>query len=481
MSAARSVHLEPTHRAASRTAGAGLRMFRTEFRRSLCLWLFPFMVAALAWTVHDGLPAGIWLWTETVWSVQYSLILFGPLVGGIAVWAAGRERRRGMGDLLLTTPRPAVARDLAVWAATAAWCCLAYATVAVAFLLLTSLNATWGSPEFGPVLVGLIAIVAHSALGYAIGSYLPSRFVAPLFAISMYWIQGITLLGLGSRFRNLSPLGSDIASTVFYDETPDVFAPQTLWLLGLAGVALVAVALKRERSMRYWAVLAVAAAVAVIGAVVLARVPTETVDARGTPVPYEPVCERGAIEVCVHPAYETALLKTNRVVNDIAEPLVGIPGAPTYAEQRGDAYPSRLRADGTLLFDIRGAFTRSNVNDGFTFEEYMEAELPFALVADPSGYIEEDFEAYNSGESCSKPGGHTGEAQHVVADWLRWQTGIYSSMESETFMDSSRLVCPESEAAVKRFDALAPAERRAWLEKNYADLRAGKLTLKDLP
>ena len=467
-------------RPASGEVRAGFGLLRIEFRRSFCLWLFPFMVAALAWVVYEELPAGVWLWTETVWSLQSSLILFGPLVGGLAVWVAGRESRRETGDLLSTTARPGVLRDLALWAATAAWCALAYGVVTAAFLLLTLKDATWGSPEPGPVLIGLLAVLAHTALGYAAGSYLPGRFTAPLFAISMYWIQGITVFGPFPSLRYLSPLGGDAAATVFYDESQGVFAPQSVWLLGLAVAALVAVALRRRRSTGSWVALALAVTASIAGAVAVLGAPVETVDARDAPVPYRPVCEEGEIPVCVHPAYEVALPQTARVVRDLAGPLVGLPGAATRAEQR-DAYPSRLRSDGTLVFDIRGAFLRSNVNNGFGFRDYMESEIAFALVADPSGYIEEDFEAYNNDDACSKPGGPPGEAQRVVANWLRLQTGIYSSIKSETFRESSRIICPKSEAAVKRFDALEATERRAWLRTHYADLRAGRLTLRDLP
>ncbi len=37
------------------------------------------------------------------------------------------------------------------------------------------------------------------------------------------------------------------------------------------------------------------------------------------------------------------------------------------------------------------------------------------------------------------------------------------------------------DAAVARFAALDPVAQRAWLEANWADLRAGSLTLDDLP
>lgn len=471
----------PGRSPASGEVRALLGLLRIEFRRSFCLWLFPFMVATLAWLVYEELPAGVWLWTETVWSLQGSLILFGPLVGGLAVWVAGRERRRDTGDLLSTTTRPGILRDLAVWAATAVWCVLAYGVVAAVFLLLTLRNASWGSPEPGPLLISLLAVVAHTALGYAAGSYLPGRSVAPLFAISMYWIQGLAVFGPVSALRYLSPLGGDVASTVFYDESPDIFAPQAVWLIGLAATALAAVALKRRSSTGSLTAVVVAAAVAVVGAVAVLTIPVEPLDARGTPVPYEPACEEGEITVCVHPAYEVALPETVRVVRDLAGPLVGLPDAPTRAEQHGDAYPSRLRPDGKLLFDIRGAFNRSNLKGGVSFRDYMESDIAFALVADPSGYIEEDFDTYD-GDRCSKPGGPSGEAQRVVAGWLVFRTGGYDSTNSMAFSETmSGRLCPRSGASIRRLDALGRAERQAWLKDNYANLRAGKLTLEDLP
>lgn len=457
-------------------------LLRIEFRRSFCLWLSPFMVAALAWTAYGPLPAGIWLWTETVWSLQSSLLLFGPLVGGLAVWVAGRERRRQTEDLLSTTPHPTWGRDVAVWAATAAWCCLAYAAVVAGLFTATWMNADWGSPETGPVLAGLLAVAAHAAVGYAAGSFVPSRLTAPLFAVAMYGFQGLLVFGSVPAFRQLSPLGGDVAETVFYDESPEVFLRQSLWLIALAATALALVALRRRRSTGSWAALAMTATVAVVAASTLTSVPVQTVDARGEPVPYEPVCKEGRITVCLHPAYETALPETARVLEELAAPLLGSPGAPERAEQSGNAYPSRLSSGGTFLFDIRGAFNRSNVDSGFVFEDYMRPDLATALVAGPSGYVEQDTRAYENGDPCRGNGEPPGEAQRAVAGWLVFQTGGYGSTDSAAFWEATNGgLCPQSAVAVERFDALAPSERRAWLRENYPELRAGKLALDDLP
>jgi len=386
-----------------------------------------------------------------------------------------------VGDLLSTTSRPAVTRDFALWAATAAWCVLAYVVAAACFFLLTRANTDWGSPEWGSVAVGPVAIVAHSALGFAAGRHLPSRFTAPLFAIAMYWVQGLALFGLASWTGYLSPLGSEIASTVFYDESPDtVVLPQIIWFLGLAAVALSSVAVGRQRTTASWITLAVAAVVAVVPAVVLTRTPVEAVNARGTPVPYEPACEEGEILVCVHPAYEMALPGTMEVVDDLVAPLVDVPGAPSRAEQRPE--DPRIRPDGTLVYSLYGAFHLLNANTGYGFRDYMEQDLAHALVAGPSGRIPWEAGAYGAGGSCRKPEGPRGEAQRVVAGWLIFRTGNYDSTHSMAFMEATNgELCPASEDAIERFDALEAAEWQAWLRKNYAALRAGELTLEDLP
>ena len=41
--------------------------------------------------------------------------------------------------------------------------------------------------------------------------------------------------------------------------------------------------------------------------------------------------------------------------------------------------------------------------------------------------------------------------------------------------------CPNIGKLTERFAKLDPAKRKFWLEKNFAGLRAGKITLKDLP
>jgi len=88
------------------------------------------------------------------------------------------------------------------------------------------------------------------------------------------------------------------------------------------------------------------------------------------------------------------------------------------------------------------------------------------------------------------------DAQRVVADWLLIQAGVplrdHVSLDERVSLDLEwalrvRLAVPGwssslvEREALKRFAALDAAVRRAWLENNYVALRAGKLTLEDLP
>lgn len=461
---------------------SGSRMFRIEVRRSVCVWLFPLLVAVLGWAVYDGLPAGIWLWPDTVVSLQASVVLYGPLVGGLAAWIPGREYRRGVENLLLTTSRPGTSRDLALWAATAMWCCLAYAAVVATFFLFTHLNATWGSPEIWPVLSTLIAILPHTALGYAAGRWFPGRYTAPLFAVAIYWLQIGMFLDWDSPLRNLLSLPDDsVPGGVFYQKPTDIYMPQAFWFLGLTALALAVVGLSRQRNPKSWAVLGLSVAVAVAGAVVLLRMPPQALAyEREAPVPYEPVCDEGVVPVCVHPAYENALPETVALVDDLVGPLVGLSGAPERAVQRGDASQARLLQNGTLAFDLYGGFGRWNVNNGTSFRGYMQADIARSLVSDSSGYAGE-YEFYGD-DPCAKSDESAYQARLAVMGWLLWQTERYDSMESEAFTDAMNdFLCPQTKDAIERFDALESGERREWFEDNYADLRTGNLALRELP
>lgn len=437
-------------------------VLRTEVRRSPGLWMFPVVVAAFALLTREALsPVVVWIFPNTLTALRPNLLWLVPLAGGLAAWVATRERRRGTEELLSTTPRPAPFRDLASWAAIAGWCCLAYASACVVFLVLTYLNATWGAPDPGPIVVGLVQVAAFSALGYAAARWLPSRFTPPLLAIALYAV--LALLAGADRFGigSLSPAAGPSLS-VWHREVPDPTGPQALVLSGLLGVGLAATALSRVRSFRSLAALVAATLAAVLGTgLLLGASPPTAVQEREAAIPYSPVCEKGEgeIPVCVHPAYEVLLPQTADVVNRVAKPLVGIPGGPVRAEQVSRD-PEELRPDGTLAFTLLDFGGVSVRYWGYEVARALTRENPVAP-------------AWRADDTCRKSG-DSSATQDVIAAWL--------IRNADGDVDHGYFgLCRRERAALARFAALTPNERRAWLAENYAELRAGKITPGDLP
>ena len=174
------------------------RLIRIEACRSVGVWLFPPLLA-LAWFYLRGDQFHLltMLWVEASVAVRGMVYFAGPALAGVAAWMAGRERRRDVEELLATTPRPAWSRQLATWTGTVLWGMLAYALVALAVGVLTARQAVWGGPILWPVVVGLLALPAHAALGFALGRFVPSRFTAPLVAAVFYFARAF--VGFGAR------------------------------------------------------------------------------------------------------------------------------------------------------------------------------------------------------------------------------------------------------------------------------------------
>ncbi len=338
-------------------------LLRIEFRRSVGLLAFPLFLA-VAWFLGRGfLPTGLLVWLDTSSAIRSSVLPLIPLVGGLSAWTAIRNRRRGMGEMLATTPLSPVSRNLGTWAGTALWGVAAYALYACVLLALTLPNATWGAPSTGLLLVGLLALVTGSTLGYAAGYYFPSLFVPPIVAVLLFAAQIMPLNLVG--YEMLSSVPNSLVHTDVFQKVPHATLAQSLWFGGLWCAALAAIALKtRRRSPRYWSLLVGSVASAAVGAVMLVEPtpPGYEVFPGGSsyapplpdPATFEPVCEGGGIDVCVHPAYSSLLPEVAKEIEGIAEPLVGLPGSPARAVQKGSVSgaPGSSAPDGTVTFSL---------------------------------------------------------------------------------------------------------------------------------
>ena len=410
-----------------------------------------------------------------------------------------------MAELLATTPYSSAVREVCTLSGTLAWIGITYALVAALLTGITSLNATWGAPDMAVVAVGLVAVGASGALGYATGLYVHSRFTAPLLAVVLFVGQFAVAIYAGP-LHYLSPVGTN-APSVFYTVQANAALPQLLWFLGLMATALVAVVLKGSRSLLARGAMLAFLSVAAVGAEMVTRAGAASwelerhLDRRmaeivtggpfqaspipepvAPPAPYEPVCLERALPICVHPAYQAMLSETANLVERLVAPLASLPGGPRRAVQKEVDVRRTFLPGGTFTFSLYSAARTGNM--------WMAArDVAMSLVVDEAVMAER---AVAKGESTWS----MTDAQRVVADWLLIQAGVplrdHVSLDERVSLDLEwalrvRLAVPGwssslvEREALKRFAALDAAVRRAWLENNYVALRAGKLTLEDLP
>jgi len=428
-----------------------VRLVLVEARHNPGLWLCPFLALTVGYLAHRALMRGIWLWPDTGLSILSTLLVIGPLVGGLSAWQAGRNWRRGTEELLAATPRPAPVRDLAAWSATVVWHLLAYAVAAGSILVLAYLGDAGGPFTLWPVVVGLMAIVACSSVGYAAGHYLPRGFTAPSVAAVLFLALQF-LSREPSSAIHLAPLGASLTRSAFFGILPNVFPEQAIWLAGLSGAGLGAVVIGRRRTAPAIGFFALSLALAALGAALLLREPPWA-DSRQTEAgirPYDPVCATEEIPVCVHPAYAKWLPEAAEVVSAISGPFAGIPGGPTRAEQVHTSVVG-LEPDGTLQFFL---------HDASSLEYWLALDTARVLV----------------GDDGSTSAASSDSARLAIEAWLLRRAGG----DPEDAINLSET--PERTAAASEcFARLPPEERRTWLRAHYADLREGRVTLEDLP
>lgn len=427
------------------------RLLRIELRRSVALWFVPVLAALVMWGTTstmrpDGAPT---LWARSSVQLGLMFVVAALIMCGVGAWSAGRDRRRQMLDLRATMPRLAALQDATLLAGTAAWGVVACLLGGAYVFLVAYREATWAGPAWPPIVVGLLTVVTSTAVGYLGGILIPSRLAAPLVAV----VFSAVVLLIGTRstaVAYLSPLSMDPRGYSPFDlfyRAPSIPAMQMcLWLAGVAGCAFALVVLLRQRT--FWAacLLAGALLVATSGAVLVMQAfvhpPWERIYPGQPLVAYEPMCIEQAIPVCVHPAYSDDFEEYAERLARLVEPLVGIPGGPTRAEQ----LPSRagLRPDGTL-----------EIMPG----DSIALRAAYDLVHDPATDLS--------------------PAQLVIAFWLLGRADEPTTA-AQAFFGAGQ---PDATvaAAVARFAALDPNTQRAWLSTHFQDLRAGRIDLEDLP
>ena len=500
---------------------APARLLRMELRRNPMPWLLP-LLAALFWlTTYRPAMANPPLWNVRGTMLQEQTVLaFAPLLAGVAAWAGSREGRRGTGDLVAVTGLPRWAGRLAAWAAVTCWAEATYlAGVAVVYGI-TAHQATWGGPLWWPVDVGAVTVAAACAVGFAAGALAPSRFTAPLAAVVVFLALGAGAFALqhGARatYSQVWPLNAQGAFPpdtigIFYPYLPDLAIAQIMFVGGLGTTALGGLGLPAVSGGRW--LRGIAAAVTVVGLAVtgtaVGLAGTAKLEAHGIvipalhdaasdrPVAYTPVCSSGEIPVCLHPAFRALLPGVTTALAPLLRELAGLPGAPVRVTQVAvttaaqtpsngvDLGPPVISGHPPVLYLPLSNVTRPNGRTGLgAFTGELRDEFPPLLNAFVGLRV---LNRPGSGGVIAGPSSPGAPAAIAVGMALAQDAGLLSQPQQPggTLPPGSRQSSGGNQlaqaGAASRFAALPAATRHAWLLTHLSALRAGNITLSEIP
>jgi hypothetical protein len=498
------------------------RLLSLELRHNAMLWMMP-VAAALFWfTALRKIMAMPPLWNVRASNLQTDAILaFASPAAGAAAWMGSRENRRRTTDLVNITARPRPARLLATWAATTCWALVAYLACVAVVYGVTAQQATWGGPLWWPAVVAGASLPALTALGFAAGTLVPSRFTAPMVALAAFFVLALsTQLIHGSQsYWQVSPIvawpwdvGSDPGMGTFYAYLPDLPIAQVMFLTGLTAAVLGALALPTGAGMRALrrSAVAVTAAGLLAAGTAVALAGTGRLDAHGMiaipalhdaasdrPLRYAPVCSHTAIPVCLNPAYASYLPATQAALAPMLDQIAGLPGAPARISQAAAVY--RQGPGNSVGISLAGPPISGT-------PPVLHLLLPMQLA----GPVLSSSELASQVRSIAGPaivasiagdGPGASQAQHAVTTALLMAARVVPShlLTPGTPTRSSSVAGPPpwagagggryvalapgspAFAAARRFAALPAAARRAWLTQHLAALRAGRISLGQLP
>jgi hypothetical protein len=504
------------------------RLLWLELRRSPMLWALPVLGVLFYMAAYRPAMSDPPLWNVRAVMLQAPTVLtFAPVLAGVSAWAGSREGRRGIADLLNVTGLPRWAGRLAGWAAVTFWAEAAYlAGVAVVYGI-TARQAAWGGPLWWPVAVGAATAAAACAVGFTAGALLPSRFTAPLAAVVVFLALGAGAIAMQNShpatYAQIWPLNVQGAFPydsfgIFYHELPDLAIAQLMFAGGLGAAALGALGLPAAAGGKW---LRAAAAVVIIAGLASAGtavglagtaklqtngivIPTLHDAASDRPVPYSPVCSHSVIPVCLQPAFRAYLPDVTVTLAPLLNELAGLPGAPVKVTQVA-VTSMKPDPDNGITFDgpvISGHpavlyLPLSGISlpgEGVTTAGFTSSlaetlfSIPITFVGLPPGGL--------PGTSAGAPPSQA--AQVAVAQALAQKIGALQPAATGPGVGQCQSTAPCSSAggartgnlppsaqaqaaAAKRFLALPAAARHAWLLTHLTALRAGQISLSEIP
>ena len=499
--------------------GRPARVLRLEIRRSVVPWAIPLIAALYFFDVYRTAAGDPPMWNVRAAEVtNHMLFDFSAFAAGLGAWVGSREGRRKTGDLVATTARPAWARQATALTATLFWLVLAFLAGVAVIYVQTALQATWGGPPLWPVAVGVAGVVTACVIGFTAGVLFPGRFTAPLVAVGVLVLSMIGFHAALGETRSdtyglLSPATSAPANDygIFYHMLPDVAIAQLMFMGGLtvAMIGLLTLAPVLDLSHRDWisavghagrrlCVTGVALLAAGVAAAWTAFALTGTAQrgvagwdipalhdaASDAPVAYTPDCTGTAFKVCVHPAFGGYLSHVASALDPVAAEIAGLPGAPVGAQEvaSGNVFG---QSPASPITGNPPMFTFTSDNVGNLIGTFAGSPADATGAVWNNGFQQGLLDAFVTGQSRALfAGDPTNPAQQAVVSALLTAIGSPAPQFGQATGPNGQPTGPSATkiaAAAQRFAALSPAARHAWLDANLPALRAGHITLAQLP
>ncbi|GIW04993.1 MAG: hypothetical protein KatS3mg059_1613 [Thermomicrobiales bacterium] len=325
-----------------------MRLWTIVFRRNAGRWLAPFLLLAVLHHWWRNRLDGVSLWPEASAQIAFGQALIAPAMLAVASWHARRERQPGIDELATTFTTPKYRTMLVAWSAAVIWGLIPFSVAGVLIGLVESRTATWGGPDWRPIAAGAMAIFFACALGWLLGTILPSPFLPPVWAIAWWATDGyLSLQRAAIQYFAPRSVYENVVRSVFREPVPPVDLKQAAWFLGATAVSLALAAAFLERTRRAAALTVILALMMLPPTLMLAATPANALGLSQLARPFTPVCTTGRITVCVHPAYQRILDDAAQTIEAVIAPVADIPGSPTQAQQAGgtsiDAHPENAR------------------------------------------------------------------------------------------------------------------------------------------
>jgi hypothetical protein len=196
------------------------------------------------------------------------------------------------------------------------------------------------------------------------------------------------------------------------------------------------------------------------------------------PLRYTPACSRTPIPVCVNPAYAGFLPAVTATVGPELTEFAGLPGAPARLSQVSSVY-RQVASNGINVSGSGSSAAAFVVPDqvpgwlgttGAEFAAQLDQGLGLNLA---SGVI-----LGGGRKSAAAP---TQAELAVIAGSVKFPPSVESRDLASLYGQLLPQPGSPADLAGRRFAALSPAAKHAWLAQHLTALRAGRVTLAQMP